>query len=151
MHEAIVLKPRVSEKAYGLSGKDNKANVYVFDVENANNKHTVARAIEAQYNVTVTGVNITNLKGKAKRTVRKGGRPVAGRTSDVKKAYVTLKAGQSLPIFAAVEEAAEKEAKTTEQFAKAAEKASAKEEKQTVKEAKKAEKESKKADKKEKK
>src|SRR4051794_35067698 len=103
MHEAIVLKPRVSEKAYGLSGKETGSNVYVFDVDGGNNKHTVARAIEAQYGVVVTSVNITNLKGKSKRTVRKGGRPVAGRTSDVKKAYVTLKSGQSLPIFAAVE------------------------------------------------
>jgi len=135
MFDAIVLKPRVSEKAYGQSAKEG-ANVYVFDVDGANNKHTVARAIEAQYNVSVTKVNIVNLKGKAKRTVRKGGRPVAGRTSDVKKAYVTLKAGQSLPIFAAVEEAAEKEAKTNEQFAKAAEKAAAKEAKQAKKEKK---------------
>lgn len=144
MTEVIVLKPRVSEKAYGLSGKENKANVYVFDVEGANNKHTVARAIEAQFNVSVTTVNMTNLKGKAKRTVRKGGRPIAGRTSDVKKAYVTLKLGDSIPIFAAMEAETAKEEKTNEQFAKAAEKAAAKEEKQAAKEAKKAAKKEKK-------
>lgn len=144
MYESIVLKPRVSEKAYGLSGKEGRANVYVFDVEHANNKHAVARAIEAQYSVTVTGVNITNLKGKSKRTVRKGGRPVAGRTSDVKKAYVTIKAGQSIPIFAAIDEAAEKEAKQSETFAKAAEKAASKEDKKAAKEAKKSEKKEKK-------
>lgn len=148
MSTTIVLKPRVSEKAYGLSGKGNRSNVYVFDVDGGLNKHAVARAIEAQYDdVTVTNVRIAVIKGKAKRTVRKGGRPMAGRTSDVKKAYVTLKAGQSLPIFAAIDEAAEKEAKTSEQFAKAAEKAAAKEEKDAAKAAKKAEK----ADKKEKK
>ena len=60
-----------------------------------------------------------------------------------KKAYVTLKAGQSLPIFAAVEAEAEKEAKTSEQFAKAAEKAAVKEEKEAAKAAKKAAKEKK--------
>lgn len=143
----LVLKPRVSEKAYGLSNskseKADKANVYVFDVAGANNKHDVARAVEAQYKVSVTNVNITNIKGKSKRTVRKGGRPVAGRTSDVKKAYVTLKLGESLPIFAAIEEATAKEEKTTAQFSKAAEKAAAKEEKQIAKEAKKAKKEKK--------
>ena len=137
MSTTIVLKPRVSEKAYGLSGKDNKSNVYVFDVDGANNKHSVARAIEAQYDVTVASVNVVNVKGKAKRTVRKGGRPVAGRTSDVKKAYVTLKAGQSLAIFAAIDEAAEKEAKQSETLSKAAEKAAAKEEKKASKAAKK--------------
>lgn len=144
MSVTIVLKPRVSEKAYGLSGKENAANVYVFDVEGGNNKHSVARAIESQYSVEVTSVNITNLKGKAKRTVRKGGRPVAGRTSDVKKAYVTLKVGHSIPIFAAIDEAAEKEAKTTEQLTKATEKAAAKEDKKAAKEAKKADKKEKK-------
>lgn len=147
MSNAIVLKPRVSEKAYGLSAKRAEGsakahgkearNVYVFDIDGSLNKHTAARAIESQYGVHVDTVNITNLKGKSKRTIRKGGRPVAGRTSDVKKAYVTLKAGESLPIFAAVEEAAEKEAKQTEQFTKAAEKAAAKEEKQAAKAAKK--------------
>jgi large subunit ribosomal protein L23 len=144
MYETIVLKPRVSEKAYGLSAREGKSSVYVFDVAGANNKHSVARAIEAQYNVEVTKVNITNLKGKAKRTVRKGGRPVAGSTSDVKKAYVTLKAGQSLPIFAAVEEAAEKEAKTNETLTKAAEKAAAMESKETAKAEKSAAKQAKK-------
>ena len=137
MSLSIVLKPRVSEKAYGMSGKEGKSNVYVFDVDGGNNKHSVARAIEAQYGVTVTTVNITNLKGKSKRTVRKGGRPVAGRTSDVKKAYVTLKLGDALPIFAAIDAEAEKDAKTNEQFSKAAEKAAAKEEKAAAKAAKK--------------
>ena len=147
MSNQIVLKPRVSEKAYGLSnhkaGKTERANVYVFDVEGSNTKHIVARAIEAQYKVSVTNVNITNLKGKSKRTIRKGGRPVAGSTSDVKKAYVTLKMGESLPIFAAIEAETAKEEKATENFAKAAEKASAKEIKAAEKAAKKAGKEKK--------
>jgi large subunit ribosomal protein L23 len=134
MSMSTVLKPRVSEKAYGLS---QLRNTYVFDVERSANKHTIARAVEAQYNVTVTEVNTINAKGTSKRSVRKGGRAVMGHTSDVKKAYVTLKAGDSMPIFAAIEEASAKEEKTNEQFAKAAEKAAAKEEKSAAKQAKK--------------
>lgn len=133
-----VLKPRMSEKAYGVS---QLRNTYVFDVEGDTNKHAVARAVSEQYSVTVTAVRVVNLKGKVKRTVRKGGRPVMGRQSDVKKAYVTLKSGDTLPIFAAIEEAEAKEAKLNEQ----AEKAAAKQEKKEVKEKKVA----KKADKKE--
>ncbi len=117
---AIVLKPRVSEKAYGLS---QVKNTYVFDVDGSANKHTVARAVSEQYKVTVTEVNIVNVRGKVKRTVRKGGRPSLGRQSDVKKAYVTLKAGDSLPIFAAIEEAEAKDAKAAEQLQKAVKKA----------------------------
>lgn len=135
MSLSLVLKPRVSEKAYGLS---QVRNTYVFDVERAANKHTIARAVEAQYNVTVTEVNVANAKGKTKRTVRKGGRPSMGRTSDVKKAYVTLKAGDSMPIFAAIEEASAKEAETTAKITKMTEKAAEKTRKDDEKNAAKA-------------
>jgi hypothetical protein len=55
--------------------------------------------VTAQFEVTVMNVNILNVKGKAKRTVRKGGRAVNGEQSDRRKAYVTLKEGDKLPFF----------------------------------------------------
>lgn len=119
MDKTLLLKPRMSEKAYGLS---QTQNVYVFDVPKGANKHSVARAVAAQFEVTVEKVNVTNVKGKTKRTVRKGGRAAAGRQSDTRKAYVTLKAGDSLPIFAAVEEKAEKQERAAELAEKAVEK-----------------------------
>lgn len=101
MSKTLVLKPRVSEKAYGLS---QERRTYVFDVPTNVNKETIAQAVSAQFGVTVQTVNVTTLKGKAKRTVRKGGRPVMGRQADTKKAYVLLKEGDTLPIYAAQEE-----------------------------------------------
>jgi large subunit ribosomal protein L23 len=101
MDKTIILKPRMSEKAYGLS---QTTNTFVFDVPEGVNKHSVARAVSAQYEVTVEKVNITNVKGKAKRTVTKRGRAANGKQNDVRKAYVTLKAGDTLPVFAALEE-----------------------------------------------
>lgn len=135
MNTEVTLKPRISEKAYGQSssGKPDVKNTYVFDVDGSLNKHTVARAIESQYGVSVVKVNVTNLKGKSKRTVRKGGRPTAGRTSDVKKAYVTLKAGESIPIFAAIDQANAEQVEQQEKLAKVAEKAAAKEAKKEKK------------------
>lgn len=100
--EFMTLIPRVSEKAYGLS---QTSSTYVFEVPKNANKLTVAAAVAAQFKVTVVDVNISNLKGKAKRTVRRGGRAVTGRDVDVKKAYVTLKSGDSIAIFASEEEA----------------------------------------------
>lgn len=126
-----VLKPRMSEKAYAVS---NLRNTSVFDVDGDANKHTVARAVAEQYSVTVTSVRVVNVKGKTKRTVRKGGRPTMGRQSDVKKAYVTLKAGDSLPIFAAIEEAEARDAEVAEKLDKAAAKAEQKEAKKAKKE-----------------
>jgi hypothetical protein len=73
-------------------------------------------------------------KGKAKRTYRKsGGRSVMGRRSDAKKAYVTLKEGDSIPVFEAVKEAEETQAKNAEQIQKAVDKKAAKESKKAEK------------------
>lgn len=108
MSKTMILRPRVSEKAYGMS---QTSNTYVFEVPRDANKLTVALAVAAQFKVTVEDVNITNLKGKAKRTVRKGGRQIAGRDVDVKKAYVTLKQGDSIAIFVSEEEQKDKSAK----------------------------------------
>lgn len=100
MDKQMILKPRLSEKTYGLS---LVRNTYTFEVPNNATKHTVARAVAAQFNVTVEEVNVINVKGKPKRTVRKGGRPTNGKRSDVKKAYVTLKEGDKLSVFDAIE------------------------------------------------
>jgi len=105
MDKFMPLKPRMSEKAYGQS---QVSRTYVIDVPATANKDTVAKAVAAQFDVTVQTVNIVNVKGKAKRTVRKGGRPTMGKRSDVKKAYVTLKEGSTLPFFAELEEEAKK-------------------------------------------
>jgi large subunit ribosomal protein L23 len=101
MDKTLFLKPRISEKTYGLS---EVRNTYTFVVPGDANKHTVARAVAAQFNVTVLTVRIANQTGKPKRTVRKGARPTSGNRADMKKAYVTLKAGDKLPIFATEED-----------------------------------------------
>lgn len=96
MSLTTVLRPRLSEKTYMLG---TTKRVYVFDVPADANKLTVAAAVAAQFDVTVKEVNITNIKGKAKRLVRKSGRAINGQRSDIKKAYVTLAEGQKLPFF----------------------------------------------------
>lgn len=101
MDKIMTLKPRISEKAYALS---NTMNVYVMQVPLSANKLDVANAVAAQFAVTVTNVNIVKVKGKLKRTIKKGGRQTYGKRADLKKAYVTLKDGDSLPIFASEED-----------------------------------------------
>ncbi len=96
MSKTTLLRPRLSEKTYVLG---TTKHVYVFDVPGDANKAGIAAAVEAQFEVQVVAVNIANIKGKVKRTVRKGGRPVMGQRNDIKKAYVTLTEGQKLPFF----------------------------------------------------
>ena len=126
MHEALFLKPRLSEQSYAFSASQR---TYIFDVPKNANKHDVARAVAAQFEVKVETVNITNLKGKAKATVSSTGkrRGPAGRQSGTKKAYVRVAEGFSLPIFASIDEAAEKEQAAQEKLDKLAAKQTSKE------------------------
>jgi len=103
MRSNIAVRPKISEKTYALS---ELTNTYVFEVPKTANKHSIADAVAAQYNVTVKGVRITSIPGKPKRSVRKGGRSVLKTNrSDIRKAYVTLIEGDKLPIFSAIDEA----------------------------------------------
>ncbi len=106
MSKAVPLKAVMSEKAYAFS---QKLNTYVFVVPRASSKPAVKRAIEDQYEVGVKSVQVANIAGKAKKTYRRRGRSVPGKRADVRKAYVTLAEGDSLPIFAAVQAAEESE------------------------------------------
>ena len=134
MDRTIVLKPRMSEKSYGLA---QLRNTYVFDVSGEVNKHSVARAVAAQFGVEVAKVNIANIDGKSARVVSKGGRRVSkGHRSDVKKAYVTLVAGNKLPIFDAIEAEEAKVTESQEKVDKVVAKQSEKEAKKAAKEKK---------------
>lgn len=79
--------PHITEKATLLSEK----NQFVFKVASDATKPEIKAAIEALFNVKVTGVNTLVTKGKTKRV-----RGRAGVRSDVKKAFVTLAEGQSI-------------------------------------------------------
>lgn len=98
MSKTMAVRPRVSEKAYGQS----QSGTYVFIVPIDSNKVEIAKAVNAQFDVTVTDVNTTTQKGKAVRFYR-GGKFDNGTRSDTKKAYVRLADGQSIPVFAAEE------------------------------------------------
>jgi large subunit ribosomal protein L23 len=136
MSKTITLKPRLNEKTYGLAA----SRVYVFDVERAVNKHSIARAVEAQFEVKVTEVNTTNIPGKAKRVISINGKRqknAEGSRNDFKKAYVTLAEGFGLPFFDAIEEEEQKEQAVQEKVDKAAAKQAEKTDKAAAKTAKK--------------
>ena len=106
----LALKPRVSEKAYALSEKDN---TYVFDVGPGVNKFEIAKAVNSQYQVSVITVRLASVPGKAKRSYRQRGRKqFDGQRSNIRKAYVTLKEGDKLPIFVEPEGSAKPEKET---------------------------------------
>lgn len=91
--------PRLSEKTYAAA---EDLNVYVFEVPISFNKHQIKELVESTYEVSVIRVRSLRQKGKPANSIRlkARSRPTAGSRSDLKKAYVTLKAGDKLPIFA---------------------------------------------------
>lgn len=96
------IHPRISEKTFAQS----QDTIYVFDVPVRANKQQISHAVAKQYDVTVVDVNTVLAKGKVKKSYRKGGSPVVGKRNDVKKAYVRLAEGQTLPFFDQAEEKA---------------------------------------------
>src|SRR5687767_15988397 len=88
-HYDVVLAPHITEKATLLS----EQNAVVFKVAGGASKPQIKAAVEALFNVNVTGVNTITQKGKTKRWK---GTPY--RRSDFKKAVVTLAEGQSIDI-----------------------------------------------------
>lgn len=132
MSKSLILRPRLSEKTYNLS----ESRVYVVDIPGDANKHSVARAIESQFEVKVVKVNTTVVKGKSKRIISASGKRIKnaeGRRSDVKKAYVTLAEGHSLPFFAAIEEEEQREQAAQEKIDKAVAKQTSKDAKKSPK------------------
>ncbi len=123
MSKTLTLKPRMSEKTYASS---LATNTFVFVVPKSTNKVEVAEAVAAQFAVTVTNVRTVVVKGKKARSIRLGKyrKNVMGKRADFKKAFVTLKEGDSIPVFAAVEEADAAEAKAAEKAEKKAKKES---------------------------
>ncbi len=109
MSKSVVLRPRASEKAYGLS---EALNTYVFDVSSDLNKFQVADAVNAQYEVDVKDVRLANVPGKAKRTYKGRSRFTRGKRADIRKAYVRLAKDQKLPLFNTESEKTEEPAKS---------------------------------------
>lgn len=91
--------PRMSEKSYAQS----QGGMYVFDVPTTATKQQIADAVAKQFNVTVDDVNTVVAKGKVKKSYRKGGQPITGKRKNIKKAYVRLADGNTIPVFAAME------------------------------------------------
>lgn len=85
---SVLLAPIVSEKSTMLAEKNNQI---AFRVLASATKQEVKAAVEKLFKVEVERVSILNRKGKTKRSGR-----FTGTRGTVRKAYVSLKAGQEI-------------------------------------------------------
>ena len=91
----ILLKPIVTEKMTSLGDKFNR---YGFVVAKNANKIEIKQAVEGLYGVTVESVNTMRYGGKVKTRYTKSG-VMTGKTSALKKAVVTLAAGNTIDFY----------------------------------------------------
>jgi large subunit ribosomal protein L23 len=87
----IVLRPVVTEKTLRTS---ERRNAYTFVVHAEANKVQIRRAVEALFDVQVTGVRTDLRIGKTRRV---GWR--SSQAPDQKRAIVTVKEGQSIDVY----------------------------------------------------
>ena len=89
----VLLGPHVSEKATVVAELNNQV---VFKVAPDATKPEIKKAVEQLFDVKVKSVQVTNLKGKTKRT-----RYGVGKRSDLRKAYVSLEEGHEIDFMSA--------------------------------------------------
>lgn len=90
---SIIKKPIVTEKAM----RNNEKGQYVFSVDPNANKIEIKKAIEQLFEVNVISIRTANIKGKVRTRFTKKGL-MHGTTPKVKKAFITLKEGQSIDL-----------------------------------------------------
>ena len=86
----VLVAPIVSEKATMIAEKTNSVT---FKVLQDATKYEIKAAVQLMFKVDVQSVAVLNIKGKTKRFGKS-----MGRRDNIRKAYVTLKAGQEINI-----------------------------------------------------
>lgn len=92
---SVLKKPLITEKS---TAQGEKLGQFGFLVEKTATKPEIIKAIEKMYAVNVTGISTMVYAGKAKSRFTKKGL-FEGKKPSYKKAFVTLKEGQSIDFF----------------------------------------------------
>lgn len=90
----VIKRPVVTEKTNELRETYNQ---YTFEVARGANKVQIRTAVEKLFGVTVTDVRTAIVRGKVKRVRRR-----FGKQPNWKRASVTLRDGDTIPLFEGV-------------------------------------------------
>ena len=91
----VVQKPLITEKSTELKESSNR---YLFKVEVGANKRQIKKAVEELFHVHVKKITTAVYRGKPRVVMNRAGR-FSGKTTNWKKAYVTIAQGESIEIF----------------------------------------------------
>lgn len=93
MNPYIIKNPIITEKTINLA---KEKNIYTFEVEKSSNKYQIQETVELLYPVEVVNVRTVMIQATKKKTGKRRMLASIGRT---KKAFVTLKQGDSIALF----------------------------------------------------
>ena len=93
MNAYTIVKPVITEKSLSLA---NQKNTYTFQVSRSATKYQIKEAIEQLFPVEVVSVRTVTNQPVVKRTGKRRMQVTGGK---VKKALVTLKAGNEINLF----------------------------------------------------
>jgi len=91
----VLKRPVVTEKTTAMKEASNR---YVFEVDIHANKRQIKKAVETMFSVKVEDVRTAVYRGKRSVVMNKAGR-FDGFKPNWKKAYVTLRTGDSIDLF----------------------------------------------------
>jgi large subunit ribosomal protein L23 len=86
----IIIRPIITERGTEEMGEGK----YIFEVAKDANKHLIKKSVEDLFKVRVLKVNTITVRGK-----RRGFGRFSGMRKNRKKAIVTLREGDSIPLF----------------------------------------------------
>jgi len=89
---SVLISPIITEKSMNDVANDK----FTFKVDSTANKYAVKKEIEKRFGVNVLNVSTIIIKG---RKIKVGARRSEKTLSPFKKAIVTLKKGQKIPMF----------------------------------------------------
>lgn len=89
----MIFAPIITEKTLALAGGEN---IYTFEVDPGMTKPHMARRISELFNVHVEWVRTATRRTQARRT---GRRRLPSNEPKVKKAFVCLRKGDTIPLF----------------------------------------------------
>ncbi|OFZ65935.1 MAG: 50S ribosomal protein L23 [Bacteroidetes bacterium RIFCSPHIGHO2_02_FULL_44_7] len=94
--KTIIKKPIITEKATGMSEKQNR---FTFEVDKKANKLQIKNAVEKMYGVQITEVRTLNYGGGKSSTKYTNRGIVEQRNRKWKKAVVTVADGETIDLF----------------------------------------------------
>lgn len=95
MSKDVLVRPLINEKSEKILSKINQ---YTFIVNHKSNKIEIKKAVEEMYGVSVADVSTLIAPTKKKRRITKRG-ILEGRTKKIKKAFITLRAGEEINFY----------------------------------------------------